>query len=134
MRVAVKNIHDFANAIVKERVAERIALQKGDKGAEEKREKRAVEKNGKDLLDLFMDHTLDLVDLETMMLNFLIAGRDTTAQSLSWFFYELSQNPSHRAKIIKEVASVLGSPSDNVKLSYDQVKNLPYLNACIAES
>lgn len=78
MRSAVKNIHDFANAIVKERVAERIALHQGDKGAEEKREQREIEKNGKDLLDLFMDHTLDLTDLETMMLNFLIAGRDTT--------------------------------------------------------
>ena len=29
-----------------------------------------------------------------MVLNFIIAGRDTTACTLSWTFYQLSQNPA----------------------------------------
>jgi len=66
MRVAVKQIRDFARNIVKERVGERIALNKGDKAALEKKEKKELEKEGKDLLDLYMDHTLDHEDLATV--------------------------------------------------------------------
>lgn len=81
MRSSVKEIHDFAGDIVEARIKERIALNAGDEKAEDKAEKRALEKNGKDLLDLFMDHTLDKEELETMVLNFLIAGRDTVSSS-----------------------------------------------------
>lgn len=64
----------------------------------------------------------------------MIAGRDTTFQTLSWFFYELARHPEHIQTIRSEVNNLLGSPSDNVKLSYDQMKLLPYLQACIAET
>ena len=31
--------------------------------------------------------------LRDVVLNFVIAGRDTTANALTWLFYELSRNP-----------------------------------------
>jgi len=32
--------------------------------------------------------------LRDMLMNFLIAGRDTTAMTLTWLFYELSLHPN----------------------------------------
>jgi cytochrome P450 len=35
--------------------------------------------------------------------SFLIAGRDTTTQALTWFFYRLSANPIVEAKLREEI-------------------------------
>ena len=40
-------------------------------------------------------------------LNFVIAGRDTTACALSWMFFELTQHPEVLAKARMEIADVL---------------------------
>ncbi|KAF1789007.1 Cytochrome P450, conserved site [Phytophthora cactorum] len=45
--------------------------------------------------------------LRDIVVNFIIAGRDTTVQALSWFFYCLSKNPQVEAKIREEVAAKL---------------------------
>ncbi|KAG2531902.1 hypothetical protein JM18_001524, partial [Phytophthora kernoviae] len=58
---------------------------------------------GRDIVSLFLDNVasssdtseqkVDPMYLRDIVVNFLIAGRDTTAQALSWFFFNLSQNP-----------------------------------------
>jgi len=50
-------------------------------------------KLGKDVLDLFMERGISRSELRDSVLNFLIAGRDTTAQTLAWGFYEMFLNP-----------------------------------------
>jgi len=45
----------------------------------------------------------------------------------------MHMHPQHKEFILKEVESVLGSGSDR-RLAYEEVKQLPYLNACISES
>ncbi|KAJ3360150.1 Protein kinase alk2 [Allomyces javanicus] len=45
------------------------------------------------------------VELRDMVLNFLIAGRDTTAQSLSWTFFELAKSPEAVAKFRAEISA-----------------------------
>ncbi|TKY68441.1 Cytochrome P450 704C1 [Spatholobus suberectus] len=42
--------------------------------------------------------------LRDIILNFMIAGRDTTAATLSWFFYMLCKHPHVQEKIAHEVA------------------------------
>jgi cytochrome P450 len=44
--------------------------------------------------------------LRDIIVNFLVAGRDTTAVALSWFCYEMSQNPAAFAKVQAEVDKV----------------------------
>jgi hypothetical protein len=39
-------------------------------------------------------------------INFLIAGRDTTACALSWFFYEMALNPDIESQVLAEVDHV----------------------------
>lgn len=62
------------------------------------------------LLSLFLDSessetNLDAKFLRDMVVNFLLAGRDTTAQTLSWLFYELDQHPDVIAKIREEIVA-----------------------------
>ncbi|KAK0533914.1 hypothetical protein OC842_002823, partial [Tilletia horrida] len=96
---------------------------------------KLAKKDGKDLLDLFLETTQDRDELLTIVLNFLIAGRDTTAQLLSWFFYEMIAHPEHVDEIRKEVSEVLGDcPAEGYRLPYDQMRDLPYTFACITEA
>ncbi|KAJ3100155.1 Protein kinase alk2 [Physocladia obscura] len=65
------------------------------------------------------------------VMNFLIAGRDTTAQALSWTFYLLHTNPNVFIELQKEIGAVL----DGAAPTYDQIKNaMPYANAVFHES
>ena len=41
--------------------------------------------------------------LRDMILNFIIAGRDTTAITLSWFFYMMTRNPEVIRNILQEL-------------------------------
>ena len=55
---------------------------------------------GNDMLSLYIQ-TTDESDayLRDVMMNFLIAGRDTTGQTLTWFFHILTQNPEIESKV-----------------------------------
>lgn len=46
--------------------------------------------------------------LRDMLMNFLLAGRDTTGVLLTWFFYFLSRHPEVEKKVIEEVDHVIG--------------------------
>ncbi|KAF1775642.1 Histone deacetylase domain [Phytophthora cactorum] len=69
------------------------------------------------MLSLFLDiiakspkteeHQYDPVYLRDVVVNFLVAGRDTTAQALSWFFYNASQNPRVETKLRREIYTKL---------------------------
>jgi cytochrome P450 len=66
------------------------------------------------------------------------AGRDTTAQSLSWFFIELFAHPEHVQPILDEIALLFPSSATDADtpnyLAYDDLRQLPYMQACLAES
>ncbi|UZJ55187.1 hypothetical protein CBS101457_004507 [Exobasidium rhododendri] len=87
-------------------------------------------KQGKDLLELFIGMGLDRDELLPVVLNFLIAGRDTTAQSLSWAFYRFWQHPEVVEKIRTELKENIGDR----RLTYDDMRSLPYLHACFYEA
>ncbi|KAF9431942.1 hypothetical protein BGZ76_011497, partial [Entomortierella beljakovae] len=93
----------------------------------------------KDLLQLFMDTKDDdgnpLPDdfIADIILNFTIAGRDTTAQAMSWLFYLLNRegsNPQDTKDIISEIDEILG---DDVP-TYETYKRLKFSEACFNES
>eukprot|EP01114_Cavostelium_apophysatum_P023509 TRINITY_DN8882_c0_g1_i1.p1 TRINITY_DN8882_c0_g1~~TRINITY_DN8882_c0_g1_i1.p1 ORF type:complete len:516 (+),score=127.62 TRINITY_DN8882_c0_g1_i1:105-1652(+) len=68
--------------------------------------------------------------LRDIILNFMIAGRDTTAATLSFLFHSLSQNPRVEAKLIAEIDEKL----QNRLPDYDSVKSMPYLSAAVDET
>jgi cytochrome P450 len=71
-----------------------------DKFAMETISDRRQNASGKqDLLSLYIINTTKSdSDLRDVMMNFLLAGRDTTGQTLTWFFFLLTQNPQIEAK------------------------------------
>ena len=84
MRRAIHSLNKYCYGIIDSRLARRKKSGSGES---------AADKSGKDLLELFMDRGLTREELLPVILNFLIAGRDTTAQSLAWLFFELWKRP-----------------------------------------
>jgi cytochrome P450 len=78
-------------------------------------------KRGQDLSEDF---------LRDLVLNFLIAGRDTTAQALSWTMYCLCTHPAVEAKARREVIEVCGVRGP----AYEDMTQLPYLQAVLSEA
>jgi cytochrome P450 len=65
---------------------------------------------------------------ETMTL--FVAGHETTALSLSWTWYLLSENPAAEARLHEELRDVLGGRPAETR----DLEKLPYLNAVVHES
>lgn len=67
-----------------------------------------------------------------------IAGRDTTASTLTWLFFCLARNPQKLEKVLEEMrANKLLSSQQNSAADlpgYENAKNLTYLKACIDET
>jgi cytochrome P450 len=59
---------------------------------------------------------------------FFIAGFETTASLLSFLFYSLALDQKCQQKLYEEVVSFEG------KFDYESIAQMPYLNACIAET
>lgn len=73
---------------------------------------------------------LDEEYLRDLVLNFLIAGRDTTAQALSWTIFCLCQHPDVAEKVRQELADVCGIRGP----AYEDMSRLPYLQAVLSEA
>jgi len=88
------------------------------------------------LLDSINDHQM----VADAALNYLSAGRDTTAQSLTWTFYLLIRHPSILPNLLSEIKSLQSKTKTKTR---DQSKNntaifiptsLPFVMATIYES
>lgn len=131
MRTSIHSLKQYCYKIIDARLAAKSnsdALEKEDGVG-------AMSKGGKDLLDLFIETgNLNRDELLPVILNFLIAGRDTTAQSLSWMFFELWKNPQYVDKIRESILPVLGAPDEQRPMTFEDHKELPYLQACFYEA
>ncbi|KAJ7568899.1 hypothetical protein O6H91_01G052200 [Diphasiastrum complanatum] len=113
----------------------------------EEANKNNEENTREDLLSRFMSFrgqdgevTYRDKDLRDSILNFVIAGRDTTAITLSWLIYLLCNNPHVVDKISAELTTVLGDKK-NVNiwefcelLTPENVEELHYLHAAVNEA
>ncbi|KAL6606286.1 hypothetical protein ACP70R_041939 [Stipagrostis hirtigluma subsp. patula] len=78
--------------------------------------------------------------LRDIVLNFLIAGKDTTANTLSWFFYILCKNPIVQDKVALEIRESLEwAKEDNIekfiaRLNEGAIDKMQYLHAAISET
>ncbi|XP_044479401.1 cytochrome P450 94C1 [Mangifera indica] len=96
-------------------------------------ERRKLGFSGKnDLLSRFMGSINDDRYLRDIVVSFLLAGRDTVASGLTSFFLLLSQHPEVESAIREESDRFIEPKQDSV--SYEQMRNMHYLNAAIHES
>ena len=95
------------------------------------------DKLGPDLLSRFLDHAKKVGqplrddELQSVVMNVMIAGRDTTACALSWGFYELTKRPDIVQNITQEVAKVCGN--EDPDYSFDKISELRYTHAVVME-
>ncbi|XP_059286945.1 cytochrome P450 86A1-like [Lycium ferocissimum] len=113
--------------------------------------------NNDDLLLAFMKklesngHFLPRTAIKSTILDILLAGRDSVATSISWFFWLVMNNPHVEKKIVDEIIMVLRKTrgedmvgpkllgEDTQKwmeepLSYEEINSLVYLHATLLET
>ncbi|KAL6126019.1 hypothetical protein ACLB2K_074070 [Fragaria x ananassa] len=132
LRNYVKVIHDFVDHLIRS-----------------KRKLLAEEKDGKEKEDILSRFLVEsekdpeqMTDkyLRDIVLNFMIAGKDTSANTLSWFFYMLSKNPLIQEKVAQEVRDVVGLDHEaNIdefvaKITDAALDKMHYLHATLTET
>jgi cytochrome P450 len=70
-------------------------------------------------------------DLSGNVLTMLLAGEDTTANTLAWMIWLLHRNPEAMQRATAEARAVIG---DGSALGHDQLKRLDYIEACVHET
>ncbi|KXN65535.1 cytochrome P450 [Conidiobolus coronatus NRRL 28638] len=65
---------------------------------------------------------------------FILAGHDTTSNTLSSTLYYLARYPEIQDKLRKEVLEALGHPAELTTPTIDQLKNIPYMDLVNKES
>jgi cytochrome P450 len=78
------------------------------------------------------DSQLDDADLAGNVMTMLLAGEDTTANTLAWMIYLLSRNPEALAKARAEVDGVL--QGERWPQGLEQLSKLDYVEACAHET
>ena len=100
-----------------------------------------------DILSRFLQATEnDPIYLRDIILNVIIAGKDTTATTLAWFIYLLCKHPSVEEKVVKELREVTKELREvtNTKvmnfvefaevMTEEVVEKMQYLHAAITET
>lgn len=76
-------------------------------------------------------YTRDRRVLRDQIVAVLLAGRDTTAATLSWAFYELSRYPDKFARLRSEVIGAVGRTRTP---TYADLKDMAYLRHTLNET
>ncbi|XP_044505206.1 cytochrome P450 704C1-like [Mangifera indica] len=94
-----------------------------------------------DILSRFLElGETDPKYLRDIVLNFVIAGKDTTAITISWFFYLLCKHPEIQEKIAKEIIEATQVSSDSsieelaAKVNEQTLDKMHYLHAALSET
>ena len=143
LRKAVKEVKDFGRKVVSEAVTRREGI-KDTKKTQSGSHTNYLQEN---LINSLLDHISDHQVVADSAMNFLSAGRDTTAQSLTWTFYQLMRHPGHIKQIRREVRDLRlepvlsgrgreGAPTKDILFSFSLINSnsLPYTHATFSET
>ncbi|KAG2003559.1 cytochrome P450 [Coprinopsis cinerea AmutBmut pab1-1] len=89
-----------------------------------------VEKGEETLLKHLVSQTKDRRIITDELLNLLVAGRDTTACTLTYSVYMLAENPHVAERLRSEILNKVGEKG---RPSYDDIRDMRYLRAFINE-
>nr|AHK06540.1 putative cytochrome P450 [Puccinia horiana] len=124
---ACKTLHDYTTSLIDERLA---SLDQHTEGYNE---------TPTDLLGSFLrtrkqlGSDLGKEELKETFLNLIIAGRDSTAEALTWTFYHLLMNKDIVAKIREEASAITGKDRAG-RVTYENNKEFKWAHAVILEA
>lgn len=78
--------------------------------------------------------------LRDIILNFVIAGKDTTAVTLAWFMYVLCKHPDVQERVAREIKEVTNVEDVNnfaefaARLTEEALEKMQFLTATINET
>ncbi|XP_076921559.1 cytochrome P450 704C1-like [Bidens hawaiensis] len=79
--------------------------------------------------------------LRDIILNFIIAGKDTTSTAMTWFIYMLCKHPEIQDKVVEEIrkATNMGNDVPNIEelassVSEEALEKMQYLHAALTET
>ncbi|KAF9975850.1 hypothetical protein BGZ65_008069 [Modicella reniformis] len=129
----IKNLEEFVYKIIDNAMArEKVRVEEKERTPGSEKEEKG--KGHATLLDHFLaeqeEHNFTREYLRDMLLNFLLAGRDTTASLLTWTMWHLSQRPDVVDKLKKEILDVVGPTAVP---GYDDIKKLKYQKQVVNE-
>lgn len=84
--------------------------------------------------------TADPKYLRDIILNFVIAGKDTTAVTLAWFIYMLCKHPAVQERVAKEIKEVTNVEDITdfaefaARLTEESLEKMQFLTATINET
>uniref|UniRef100_H3DE36 Cytochrome P450 family 27 subfamily A member 3 n=1 Tax=Tetraodon nigroviridis TaxID=99883 RepID=H3DE36_TETNG len=83
------------------------------------------------LTHLLLSEKMSVTEILGSITELLLAGVDTTSNTISWSLYQLAQNPDVQERLYQEVSAVC--PGDQLPNS-DHIAQMPYLKAVIRET
>ncbi|KAH9968439.1 cytochrome P450 [Lactifluus volemus] len=104
-------------------------------------EKNATKGDGNDLMSVLLrtnasedpKNRLRHWEIVDQLSALLLAGQETTASSLSWFFWEMARNPESQERIREELAARF-MQSNNGELTVADLDSMTYTQAALKES
>lgn len=118
---SIKTINDFVSTFIDRA----LAL------SPEELEKKTNHDEGYTFLHAIAGYTRDRDMLRDQLVSILLAGRDTTACTLTWVIYHLSMDPAILAKLRQEIIDTVGLERQP---TYEHLKNMKYLQHIINET
>ncbi|KAM6491100.1 cytochrome P450 monooxygenase pc-1 [Amanita muscaria] len=127
-RKPMQIVDGFIDPIVKAAL-----MKKKAKASDEKKRHEAREhlEEGETLLDHLVNITEDSKVIKDETLNIMIAGRDTTAGTLTFLIYLLAMHPHVMARLRQEILEQVGPTK---MPEQDKIKDMKYLRAVINET
>ncbi|PVI06909.1 cytochrome P450 52A12 [Periconia macrospinosa] len=120
----VKICHDFVDFFV----AKALNQEKSSAGTTSAGKKKFV------FVEALAESTRDPIELRNHLINILLAGRDTTASSLSFTFLELIRNPHIYAKLRAVILEHFGTYQNPRNITFESLKGCNYLQWLLQES
>ena len=130
LRKAVQEVKRFGDSIVSNAVHMKKEV---DNAKTEPRSANPLQGN---LISSLLDHIEDHRVVADAAMNYLSAGRDTTAQSMTWAFYMIMRHRSVQLQILQEVRGALPEDGEEPSLNYDTIQSgsFPYTMAVFNET
>lgn len=144
----IRVIDEFVYKLIRHKIARlsgrsRSGIESDDPHDQSSASKVAGEE---DLLSRFMvegetdPKTMNIPFLRDIALSFLIAGKDTTAGTLSWFFAMLCRHPSVEEKVVREIDEAVEADETATfqdfaeSIGEESLNKMHYLHAALTET